>query len=71
MSQNTPESSHLAATQALALAASIDAAADDLERNGPASPEEVRQALLGLEAEWEGADTTPVKQHRTAARSAR
>ena len=71
MSQDTPEPSHLAEAQARALAASIDAAAEDLERNGPASPEEVRQALLSLEAEWEGTGTPSLEPHRKAARPAR
>ena len=41
--------------QARALAALIDAAGDDLERNGPVSPAELRQRLEALEAEWAGA----------------
>lgn len=36
------------------LAALIDAAGGDLERNGPVSPEELRQRLEALEAEWAG-----------------
>ncbi len=38
--------------QAQHLAALIDAAGDDLGRNGPVRPEELRQRLLALEAEW-------------------
>lgn len=34
------------------LASSIDEAADDLDADGPVSAEELRRALLGLEAEW-------------------
>ena len=71
MSQNIPTPLHPAETQALALAASIEAAAADLECNGPATPDEVRQALLGLEAEWEKAGDLSAPEHRTAARSAR
>jgi hypothetical protein len=44
------------------LAALIDAAGDDLERNGPVSPAELRQRLEALETEWaksEEADTPP------------
>lgn len=41
--------------QARALAALIDAAGDDLERNGPVSPAELRRRLEALEAEWAGA----------------
>lgn len=41
--QNTSKASHLAEAQALALAASINAAAKNLERNGPATPDEVRK----------------------------
>ncbi len=37
------------------LAASLDAAADDLERNGPVPPAEVRRTLLALYAELRGA----------------
>lgn len=40
--------------QARDLAALIDAAADDLERNGPVSPDKLRQRLEALEAEWAG-----------------
>ena len=38
--------------QAQALAVLIDAAADDLARNGPVTPDELRQRLGALEAEW-------------------
>jgi hypothetical protein len=38
--------------QARILAASIDEAGDDLERNGPISPVELRARLEALEAEW-------------------
>ena len=41
--------------QARDLAALLDAAADDLERNGPVPPAEVRRTLLALYAELEGA----------------
>ena len=44
-------------SQARELAASIDAAADDLERNGPVSAGEVHRALLSLYAELAAADT--------------
>jgi hypothetical protein len=37
--------------QARELAASLDTAADDLERNGPVPPAEVRRTLLALYAE--------------------
>lgn len=37
--------------QARELAASLDAAADDLERNGPVPAAEVRRTLLALYAE--------------------
>ncbi len=37
--------------QAAELAVSLDAAADDLERNGPVPPAEVRRTLLALYAE--------------------
>jgi hypothetical protein len=40
--------------QAQELAALIDAAGDDLARNGPVSPEELRRRLEALEAEWAG-----------------
>jgi hypothetical protein len=58
--RHTPESTE-AERQAQRLAAQIDAAADDLERNGPVPPEELRQRLLALEAEWarEAAHTPP------------
>jgi hypothetical protein len=46
-----PESTE-AARQAQRLVALIDAAGDDLERNGPVQPEELRQRLLALETEW-------------------
>jgi hypothetical protein len=49
--------------QAQELAALIDAAGDDLARNGPVSPEELRRRLEALEAEWAGegveVDETP------------
>lgn len=50
------------------LAASIDAAADDLDANGPVPVEEVRRALLDLEAEW-AADETASPPKRRAAHS--
>jgi len=40
--------------QAQEVAALIDAAADDLDRNGPVSPDELRRCLEALEAEWAG-----------------
>jgi len=40
--------------QAHELAASLNAAAEDLERNGPVPPTEVRRALLDLYAELGG-----------------
>ncbi|MDQ2801759.1 MAG: hypothetical protein M3Y41_03370 [Pseudomonadota bacterium] len=40
-----------AGQQATELAASLDAAADDLEHNGPVPPAEVRGTLLTLYAE--------------------
>jgi hypothetical protein len=40
--------------QAGELAALIDAAADDLDRNGPVSPDELRRRLEALEVEWAG-----------------
>ena len=42
-----------AARQARELVASLDAAADDLERNGPVPPAEVRRTLDALFAELE------------------
>ena len=49
--------------QAQELAALIDEAGDDLARNGPVSPEELRRRLEALEAEWAGegveVDKTP------------
>jgi hypothetical protein len=48
--------------QARELAAMIDAAADDLERNGPVPPDGLRRRLAALEAEWAGEenmDQTP------------
>jgi hypothetical protein len=49
--------------QAQELAALIDAAADDLEHNGPVPPDELRRRLEALEAEWAGegveVDETP------------
>jgi hypothetical protein len=47
--------------QAQELAALIDAAGDDLEHNGPVSPDELRRRLEALESEWaaEGMDQTP------------
>ena len=49
--------------QAQELAALIDAAGDDLARNGPVSSEELRRRLEALEAEWAGegveVDKTP------------
>jgi hypothetical protein len=48
--RHTPESTE-AERQAQHLAAQIDAAGDDLERNGPVQPEELRRRLLALEAE--------------------
>ena len=49
--------------QAQELGALIDAAGDDLARNGPVSPEELRRRLEALEAEWAGegveVDKTP------------
>lgn len=44
-----------AVQQARDLAALLDTAADDLERNGPVPPAEVRRTLLALYAELEGA----------------
>lgn len=41
----------LAEQQARELAASLDAAADDLQSNGPVPPTEVRRTLLALYAE--------------------
>ena len=38
--------------QALALATLIDAAGDDLERNGPVTRTQLRRRLVALEAEW-------------------
>jgi hypothetical protein len=38
--------------QARELAALIDAVADDLERNGPVSPDELLRRLEALEREW-------------------
>jgi hypothetical protein len=35
-----------------ALAALLDAAAEDLDRNGPVSPADLRDALAALDAEW-------------------
>ena len=40
--------------QAHELTASLDAAADDLEQNGPTPPAEVRRTLLALYAELRG-----------------
>jgi hypothetical protein len=51
--------------QAQALAALIDEAAEDLARNGPVSPVELRQRLEALEAEW--ADERPRRAERTEA----
>jgi hypothetical protein len=49
--------------QAQELGALIDAAGDDLARNCPVSPEELRRRLEALEAEWAGegveVDKTP------------
>jgi hypothetical protein len=58
--RHTPESTK-AERQAQHLAALIDAAGDDLERNGPVQPEVLRQRLLALETEWarEAAHTPP------------
>ena len=53
--------------QAEALAALLDAAADDLKRHGPVSPDELRRRLMALEAEWAGeetADETPSEAGR-------
>ena len=47
----------LAERQAAELAASLDAAAENLERNGPVSPAEVRRALLALYAELDAEAT--------------
>lgn len=51
----------VAQRQAQEAAALIDAAADDLERNGPVPQADLRQRLLALEAEWaaEEADKPP------------
>lgn len=48
------------------LAASIDAAADDLDANGPVPAEELRRALLALEAEWTAEETAPPPPRRAA-----
>ena len=47
--------------QARALAALLDAAADELERAGPVPPAELERRLAALEAAWagEGKDTMP------------
>jgi hypothetical protein len=53
--------------QAEALAALLDAAADDLARHGPVRPDELRWRLMALEAEWAGeetADETPSEAGR-------
>jgi hypothetical protein len=38
--------------EALDLAASIDDAAAEMQRDGPVSPDELRRALVDLELEW-------------------
>jgi hypothetical protein len=38
--------------QAFELAASIDDAAAEMERDGPVSPDDLRRALVDLELEW-------------------
>ena len=47
----------LAERQMAELAASLDAAAEDLERNGPVSSAEVRRVLLALYAELDAEAT--------------
>jgi hypothetical protein len=53
------------------VAASIDAAAEDLTANGPVPAHELRRMLLELEAEWGAAAATPTEPERRAARPAR
>lgn len=53
------------------LAASIDEAADDLDANGPVSPDELRRELLALEAEWAGDRSSSSRSHRRATQSPR
>ena len=54
--------------QARALVALIDAAGDDLERNGPVSPAELRQRLEALDAEWAGAGADQPPDGKTSRR---
>lgn len=51
-----PESTE-AERQARMLAALIDEAGEDLERNGPVPPAELQRRLEALEAAWAGEDT--------------
>jgi len=44
------------------LARSIDAAADDLLRNGPVLPAELRKMLIDIEAEWAAAPDVSTTQ---------
>ena len=50
------------------IAASIDEAADDLDANRPVPAEELRRALLGLEAEWAEKKAARSPAQRRAAR---
>ena len=50
------------------LAASIDAAAEDLAANGPVSADELRRMLLDLETGWGDAAPAPSRPDRRTAR---
>ncbi len=56
----------LAESGARATADSIDAAADDLVRNGPVAPDELRRMLTDIETEWASAtaETPPIRTPR-------
>lgn len=67
MTQNDPGPDRAAdETHLRELAASIDAAADDLDANGPVSAGELRLALLDLEAEWAAKETASPPPRRAA-----
>ncbi len=59
-----------AARQARELAALIDAAGDDLERNGPELPTNLHRRLEALEAEWAGEGQTSRRAARPTRRRA-
>jgi hypothetical protein len=55
--------------QALTLAALLDAAADELERDGPVTPTELQRRLSVLEAAWAGEDRDEPTRNEASRRS--